>query len=496
MNKSIKDSIFKNNFVVIAIIIVVKLLIVYWYTDVLYSFNAAQCIKHFVFIGGDARSYLDPYTNFISSGKFYFINEKSDQIFIGRGPYYGLPYFLFRFILDEKNSYVALGFLQIILDFISTFLLYKLICKYAKNEKIFPIILLFVLTVIPTATLTLHLITESVSISLSVISLWFFIKYRENNNNKYFWISAFLFCWMITLKPYLLPMGGVLFLFYFLNDRKNSIYWSKKLLLFYLPLVIIVTPYTIRNWVNYKQFVPFQDKYAGYGYTEADLAIRHFIQAFGGSIVFWDQNSAASFFIQSQGIGTVFHFPDYAFASGYNLDSLKVIASEYKIVNSKNPPDKLLVADIAAKMNRYTDCFQREKPFVFYIKSRYDLAMRFIFKNGSYFLPRKTYFQLAVKISQALLYFMMLGSLFICTVLVFYKFKSIPVIVKYAVSSCWFPVFVFPLFLKSDEWRYLDTAYPFLIFLTGYLILKITKSLNADLNPKQNPIMIDKLTEG
>src|SRR5215468_7284969 len=53
---------------------------------------------------GDASYYVDPIDNFLEKGE-YFIMKGTEKVSMGRAPYYGTLYFIFRVLLPQEISY-------------------------------------------------------------------------------------------------------------------------------------------------------------------------------------------------------------------------------------------------------------------------------------------------------------------------------------------------------------------------------------------------------
>src|SRR5690349_12033874 len=63
---------------------------------------------------GDAPGYVDPIDNFLEKGEYYF-QDGDRKVSIGRAPYYGSVYFLFRLFLSKEMAYDAVAVSQILI---------------------------------------------------------------------------------------------------------------------------------------------------------------------------------------------------------------------------------------------------------------------------------------------------------------------------------------------------------------------------------------------
>lgn len=96
------------------------------------------------------------------------------------------------------------------------------------------------------------IMTENLGIFLLIVSVFAFFKYVNSENKPFYLVillSLFLGCSALTRTPLILLV--LPFVVYFVMNKK----W-KHLLLFCFVLMLVLTPWVIRNWQIYHLFIP------------------------------------------------------------------------------------------------------------------------------------------------------------------------------------------------------------------------------------------------
>ena len=102
-----------NKWSIIVLYVLLVLLVLYkGVKDYNAPYNAhLQCGEFLAYEGGDTHGYIDAIEIYIQTGKY---NEGSmENKNIGRGPYYGLYYYVFRQFLPAAKAFDAVAVLQI-----------------------------------------------------------------------------------------------------------------------------------------------------------------------------------------------------------------------------------------------------------------------------------------------------------------------------------------------------------------------------------------------
>lgn len=421
---------------------------------------------------GDARFYVDPIDNYIEKGE-YFFNNGTEKISMGRAPYYGITYFIFRVFLPQGISYDMVAILQIIVESLSIVYLSALCLLILKSRLAFLLTYLLLLVSLNSTFWSTTLLTESLSISFIIFFSWHYYQYITSGKKWSLFFSGLFLAFTVLLKPYFILLYvpvGILFLF----ERPFSIkkVFSNTILVLGI-LILLAAPYTIRNVVRFNRFMPFTQLYGGYNFSKANLACKEFIRAWGGSIVFWDKRSAGCYFEPTPDIPCEFVFPEYVLCDGYSMKDIEDVRNQY-VALQKNP-SPALDDSVAAEFNRLTSLFKKYKPIRYYLVTPLLLIKNFLFHSGSYYLSiSKTSscykgYQLLLKLSQSGLYYLTLFAGFAGLIFIFLKDKHSYMILFIPV----YLVVFFPLAIHATEFRYFAPSYPFLILGTSYVCTRI-----------------------
>jgi len=428
-------------------------------------------------ISGDATSYITPIENYIKTGTYY-INQNGTKVFHGRGPYYGIVYFLFRLIFNEDNALTAVVCFQIIIETLSIIYLSMIVLIITGKRKSFYITYFISIINLQIAYYNNCLITESLSVSFLIFFMYNVLCFKSNKSNSNFLFLSIFLAIVCVLKPYFLPLFAIPIyeIFKQIHSLKLKL---KYVLVLILPFCIIVTPYTIRNLKHYNVFLPLSEKYAGYNYTSADFAYRKFVQAWGGSFVFWDKNSAGCYFEPKPDLPCNFVIPKYALCNAYT--SMDIEKTRDLFIQYQKDPNNNLQDSVTNAFNRLTKLYIEERPFQYYVMKPLRLVRIFLIHSGSFYLPINytnlgyLNFKWYLKILQSIFYYFIL----------FAGFAGLYILIKRHLKLYFLGIVpvglivLFPLYLNSTEFRYFVCAVPFLIIGSSYfLIIKKAKKNN------------------
>lgn len=420
---------------------------------------------------GDAYSYLDPIDNLLEKGE-YFLQDGERKVSIGRAPYYGTIYFLFRLFLSPSASYEMVALFQIFCEAIAIVYLALLSQLIIKRKEAFMVTYLLMVVSMNSTIWSFYLITESLSISFLIIFCYYYYIYLQHNQNKALLLSSLFLCFVVLLKPYFgllyIPIG-----IQFLSEKPFSV---RRVIIKTFTvsgfLIVLSAPFAIRNFIRFNTYQPFSEFYAGYNFTKATFAYRNFVQAWGGSLIFWDKRSAACYFEPKPDLKCEFVFPDYAFCSAYSMQDIENVKNLYLAYQQNRTP--ALEDSVCNEFNRLTSLYRQNKPFNYYFLSRLILTKQYLFHSGSYYLPidkaspcYKSY-QFPMKFFQSLLYYFSLIFGFASLIFIFTKdIKSYMLLLIPA-----FLILFFPVLLRLPEFRYFAPSYPFLILGCTFVIMK------------------------
>ncbi|SKC43784.1 hypothetical protein [Ohtaekwangia koreensis] len=435
-------------------------------------------IGDITFASGDTFSYTGAMENYNQTGSYYFYNGK-ENVYAGRLPHYSIPYLLFRQFASQPLAYDLLAIFQLLIECIATYYLIRLFLNIT-NSNIFSYILLGICLLASNATVfSIYASPESLSCSLLIFTLYHYHKFLKEPTNTNLFITGIFIGLLVTLKAYFvilfIPIG-----IQFLQEIKD-IQWITlrriiaKTLIISTPLIILLSPWTIRNYTLYKRLIPLQiNSTAGYNYTNAELAFRRFVTAWGGDFIHWEKTSAGCYFIPNPEIPCEFKMPAYAYTSKYSqtdIDSLRA-----KFIRLQKHYTEPLDKEVTATFDRFTREYKNEKPFQSHIIAPNRLISEFLVHSGSYYLPIHSAnpcfhpLQLSIKLSQSLLYWMSLiigipGIILLSARNKNYLFAFTPISL----------IILFPIIFHFTEARYFRTVEPVLYTGASYLLLEVYK---------------------
>ncbi|GEM_PF-2273669 len=411
---------------------------------------------------GDTPSYIEPIDNFIERGSYYSYNGKNN-VYAGRTPHYGTPYFIFRLAFSKSTASDLYALLQILLDSTAT-VFFALLCFNVLSGRFAFWIgyTLFFLNFNMLAQSTI-LFPESISLSFFVFFLYSFHRYWANPNLLPLLIASIFLAIVVTLKAYLIILFVPFALAVFFREKNFSpAHLFRQIALLSLPLLLLLLPWIVRNAIVLHRFIPTQDGItAGYNYTESDFALRRFVGAWGGDFIFWNPNSSGCYFQFKPPSGCNFVFPEYALAEGYTMQDVQDVRQDYMRLQENYSPE--LDKTVSAKFDRLTNIYKSQKPFTYHIYSRVIMIKNFLWHTNNFNLPinpgfkcYRTY-QLSFKIISFLIYIftVIVGTIGLVKLSFERKisllFISIPILIL-----CFFAG------LKVVEYRYFNHAFPVL----------------------------------
>jgi hypothetical protein len=172
---------------------------------------------------------------------------------IGRpGP--GYEIFLAGIYIVFGHSYRAVWFIQAILLAGTVYVVYKLARRIFTHEYS-PIIGLTAATLVGFSPdlilISSMLMTETLFILVTVSAIYFFVRYIDIKTIQMIGLSALFLGFAVLIRSHvlfiILPLLG-----YFIYKKQ----W-KSLLVFCIVFIVVLTPWTIRNYIVYDIFRPF-----------------------------------------------------------------------------------------------------------------------------------------------------------------------------------------------------------------------------------------------
>jgi 4-amino-4-deoxy-L-arabinose transferase-like glycosyltransferase len=210
----------------------------------------------------DAQAYDQIAQNILAGNGFLEnadLDAKTDKAIIRVGPLY--QYFLAGIYTVFGHNYEAVWIIQAILHVISAYLVYlsaKIIFSNYNNNEPVSLVATGIFAFFPDLIeISAMLMTETLYLFLWCLLIWYFLKFVNNNEilSQKSWIKIIILGIIsglaVLARPPVLFVLPVIF-FYFLVNKKYSL-----LILLFLTIGIVFTPWTVRNYMAYEKIMPF-----------------------------------------------------------------------------------------------------------------------------------------------------------------------------------------------------------------------------------------------
>jgi len=438
--------------------------------------------------GHDYFSYHGAMENYVQTGHYYFFNGK-ENVYAGRLPHYSLLYLTLRQFLNIPLANFGVVVFQLVVEAAAIISMALLATRVIGTRASFYITYGLGLLSLATSFYTIQVLPDSLSVSYIIFFAYFLHCYLHQPEVKWLLLTGLFVGLLVVLKPHF----GLLYLvvvFYLTRQIPADLTWvnwlvlAQKVILLTLPLLIMLTPWIIRNYRVQRQFIPLTVTIiAGYNYTPADLACRRFLQSFGEDFLYWDTTSAAYYFKTCPN-SCSYQFPAYITTKKYGIAQVEAVRKQYGALqqNFSEEAD----ARVASIFEALTQTYKHEKPFRYHILARLRSIKNFTFYNGSNYLPiRRTSpcyspYHLLIYYSQLILYWSTL-TVGLLGLILSAKENSNNLFILFI------PVFLvlfFPIVLRWTEGRYFIHSYPFLLIGLVYVVERLRQKwlLKAKLN--------------
>ncbi len=425
---------------------------------------------------GDTYSYTGAIDNLVDEGTYFFWNGKR-KVLAGRLPHYGVPYFFFRTVFDKPLAGDLYVILQILVDTAAVLFFAFLCFELFGRRSAFWIGYALYLLSFNFSVQAQYLSPESLSLSFFIIFLYFFHRYWKKAEWKDCLLSSIFLALAVVLKPYLLLVYVPFFLTVLKKENvlkdKKIVPFLKKSAILGLPLILLLLPWIVRNAVVLHRFVPAQENVtAGYDYTEADFAYRRFVASWGGNMIFWDPQAVGCYFEPKPKIKCDFKFPEYALINESTLSEIENVREDYIRLQKQYDPD--LEKIVVEKFDRLTNTYRSEKPFLYYIGSKFLSAKNMFWHTNNNNLPINSAFrcyksyQLFFKLVQFAIYLSAMTVGLVGLIILGYK--------KYISWTFLFvPIYLVGFFSLNGwaEARYFNHAYPIMLLGLTFILYRL-----------------------
>jgi hypothetical protein len=205
--------------------------------------------------GSDFGSALACFNNLIKHGS-YSINLDEPLGYFNRMPGYSFLIGIISSIFPNPYNMYVVSLVQIALDLVSIFLLYKICFQLVKSE-LAGLVAAFIYATHPIIILWCPvLMSDSLGSFFTLLILYFYSK--SDLKNKWFWVGLAIGLGTLIRPQTILtiPIIGLLEFIYNLKNLKN---FFTSMLIMGLTIACTYGIYPIRNYVFHKQLILFQD---------------------------------------------------------------------------------------------------------------------------------------------------------------------------------------------------------------------------------------------
>jgi hypothetical protein len=435
--------------------------------------------SHLNILIGDDVLYMEYCENIFLKGEYVAtIAGINDYTF--RMPGLAFLYVPIRLFVTSKDGAMDVMILvQTILSGIASYYLACLARNVFKSKIIFYLVFLLTCCDFFTMSFNNHLLTESLSISMLIFSLYFLQQAIETKRNLFFLFSGLFMTWMIFLRPFMIVVfiiAGILLLRYLLKKKIVVI----NILLFSLSFLVIESGWIIRNYETVHQFMPLQSSATWKNNGSKSLPAKvEFAQAFGFHIENWNSEHESTWFnYKTENPNTKIPdnsiFPTRTFNGGLTIDSL-ILARQYMHIAADNEVDgdERIKADIlaASMIHKFIFELKKHRPFDYYFLNRMRITRNFLSESFNPILKVAPYpmnVGLVFIDSFSNYFFKLIG--FLSVLILVYKYRKEYLTLFLIVFIPFFIIVLFPFYYGVSEGRFLVMTFPCLIISTAYLL--------------------------
>lgn len=475
-----------------SIVFAIKLLLFVFFAFQFYqNYPAAQTTHRFFIIDGETGSYYAP-IECMAEGKGYSIKEAipgtNDFYYFPstrRVPGIAVVYYPLLKLFGINSARVAVIIIQFLLSTVSVYLL-GLIAFYLFHSYLVFAVTLLLYSISSFVSIFDHYgISESFSISFSIVGIYFSLRALETKSKLDYWWAGFFLCWSTFIRPALgvsFPAIGLIFLVHAFKQKQFlSIKFFTQISYFALPLILSLALWTSRNYKVSGKIIPLEDnvhEVQVFAYDARLLSIWDLIGAWGGQITRWSPNSMGEYFLSRQQITSQEAFSERMLNSQCNFDSIKSLQQNYiQSYDRKISFEKRLVLAhrVTEQANRFKRAFKNEKPFQYYIVSPLALTGKFLyFKTVSYLpfpeLAKMSFMQKAIKFGYIIFFnLMLLGAALAAIWVIISGHTNARLLLLYPL----FYTFVMIVIFIASEQRYVAPIYPFFVLYAALFLSKI-----------------------
>jgi hypothetical protein len=394
-------------------------------------------------------------------------------------------YATLRVVFSPEISEIILVFIQFVASLFAVYLLAKTAFLLKKSQVLFTITFFVAALSSFISIWDQALLSDSLSVSFLIYSVYFAIKYVEYSEWKSLVWSGVFLAWTVFVRPthiLLVPVLGLLLLYKHWRGFKSIGVLLKTSIILFLPLVISISAWTYRNYSLLGRPVFLQDKNeVCFGaLSEHYVSLRNMVIGWGGDYKGWSKNTELAWFLDKK-TSTHFDFAERIFTTQYNADSLQLL-KQYLTSSLDEQADSTVrnlgVNKVQEMSLRYTASYKSEHPIDYYFVNRIRLIRLFVFQGNIENLPLPAMAQMNV-LEKLVKYFYSILLIFVAGF--FFVSFIYSLISKTHTTTI---VFLFPIliilligaFFGYAEQRYLAPAYPFMVIGFAMLCAKFVET--------------------
>ena len=443
----------------------------------------------------DNAWYLTPAINLITTG-VYAQDPSNPLTFFRRTPGYPLFYGMHYYLLGEQQAHQVIGYIQSLIFAISSLLL-GLGVFYLSRNNLLAVATSLLYGLCPFACgYTFFTITEAIHPAFNIFAFFFLGRYCNYQKPRDAFMCGLFLAITAMIRPTNILFGIPIALSiappFFKQPSLNSL---KPFLLVFAGLVLIIGPWTVRNYILSNEFVPLEkfSHESPMGMGRSQTYMSRWWMCFGNphpeSLVFaMIEGSKQEEHEKYNNIDSFINeLPSYAFSGSSKQDVKHALVAMQDCYETKNklqgspiktlsPNDREASCEFTCKeeFEKLINNYKISNPFRYYIVSPYiTRGKEFIFQSFSSMYgslnPQNQEFSLIQKICKASMYVLnvslflsLMGSLFVK------KNTKLRVI-----SISFILVYIVLLVnIVHIETRYLLGAYPFLYILLSLCMIE------------------------
>ncbi len=437
--------------------------------------------------GGDYAEQFGTVDNFISYGTLSLDKPPLLAPYADRTPGYIFPYIIFRYFFAAPIAWQVHIFFQIVLNVCAAFLLFKLLSKTGLSFLLSLILFNIYIFSSYFSWFTFELAPDGMSIDAFVIAIYFFIIFFTTFNVWQLLVSGIFIAWCFHLRGFTLIYLPVFIVFicYFTYIQTKSILKIIKLLfVFFLPLFLITTCWTVRNYIQFKEIIPLQRAYVPNQKFTSKLnysnmgkfsifKIRKLVSTWGGDCLWYWPNTEMNWFLYANDDTVI---PKYIPNSVFHKEFSKLHLVDLKkdLVKSINGSFTTLQHDsleklIITKAELYKKSILKNNPSLLFISPLKRMWHMFNKNPTADWVIKKNSLMYFFKFFSFLCYYIFL-FLTLLSLIFIKKFKTIH---YFSLSIITLSLLEFGFLIELFHFRYFSTAYVCVLILGFFTISNI-----------------------